>query len=81
MSTFKALGHEGTIATRINKDGSIERTFRVLVGLELFEYKDTISEADMHTERGRLGPLRDRAIIKRMEREMAKRGIRVHLPS
>lgn len=76
VNTFKALGHDGTIATSILDDGTLERRYRVLVGLELFEYCDTIAKEDFQSASGRVGALRLRAIVRRIEQEMRKRGIK-----
>jgi hypothetical protein len=79
VSTFKALGHDGTVSSRLRSDGTLEHTYRVRVGRELFEYCDTVAKSELHSAGGRVGELRRRAVIRRIEREMIKRGIKPKL--
>jgi hypothetical protein len=76
VNTFKALEYDGVIATSLLADGTLEQRYRACVGLQVFEYCDRIPKNDLRMASGRIGELRRRAVVRRIENEMRKRGIK-----
>lgn len=75
MNRFRALGYDGQVSSRILPDGRLERSYRVRVGRDIIEYADTIEKSDLHAVHGRVGILRHRAIVRRIEEAMKLRRI------
>lgn len=75
MDRFSALGHPGEVVTRFLADGTLERCYRVWVGRQQLEYRDTIAKSDLGAVHGRIGILRHRAIVRHIEGLMRARRI------
>ena len=50
------------------------------MGLELIEYRDAISKTNISSAAGRIGMLRHRAVVRRIQGEMRQRGIKAKRP-